>query len=145
MTCIAFDGVTLAADRKVDGRYNARKIIKLKKGGYLAAAGYLDDLIEVARWIDRGMKDADNPFGKLNGAKDGSHYLLVNEKGVPFMFTSPWLRPFRVTEKLIALGSGGDLALGAMAAGAPARKAVSIACRFDPDCGMGIDVVRVKP
>jgi hypothetical protein len=48
-----------------------------------------------------------------------------------------------MSEKKVAYGSGGDLALGAMAAGATAKQAVAIACRFDPNTGQGIDAVQV--
>jgi ATP-dependent protease HslVU (ClpYQ) peptidase subunit len=43
------------------------------------------------------------------------------------------------------VGSGGEFAMGAMAAGANARKAVSIACQLDYYTGKGIDTVKVKP
>lgn len=38
-------------------------------------------------------------------------------------------------------GSGKELALGAMAAGADAKKAAEIACEYDLYCGGGVDVV----
>lgn len=145
MTTIAFDGVSLAADRKVGGVNNARKIFKLKKGGYIAGAGYYDDLVEVARWIDAGMKDEACPFAGKHSIENESEYLYVDKAGNPHWLTSPWLRPVRITEKHVAMGSGGDFALGAMKAGANARKAVAIACQCDPESGFGIDVVKVKP
>lgn len=40
-----------------------------------------------------------------------------------------------------AWGSGADFALGAMAMGAGARRAVEVACELDVHCGKGIDVV----
>jgi hypothetical protein len=43
-----------------------------------------------------------------------------------------YCRPERVIEKFWAIGSGAKAALGAMHAGADARKACSIACRIDP-------------
>lgn len=39
-----------------------------------------------------------------------------------------------------ALGSGSDVALGALAAGASPRRAVEIACRFDLHCGPPVRV-----
>lgn len=146
MTTIAFDGATLAADRKVvgDGVANVRKIFKLKKGGFLAGAGAMDQLIEVARWIDAGMKDEANPFVGKHVIENESTYLYVDKAGLPYWLTTPWLRPVRIAEKYVALGSGGDIAWGALRAGASPRKAVSIAGERDIFTGLGIDVVKVK-
>lgn len=41
-----------------------------------------------------------------------------------------------------AVGSGADLAIGAMACGKTAREAVRIACRYDFKSGLGVDVVK---
>lgn len=146
ITTIAFDGTTLAADRKAagDGVMNVRKIFKLKRGGYLAGAGYMDQLVEVARWIDAGMKDTENPFTHKHGAENETDYLYIDKNGAPYWLTSPWLRPVRIAEKYVALGSGGDAAWGAMRAGATPRRAVSIAGERDVYTGSGIDVVKVK-
>lgn len=149
MTTIAFDADTgvLAADRKALGDWptRVRKIFKLKKGGYLAGAGLMDQCIEVARWIDGGMKDGDNPFTGKGAVENESVFLYVDKGGNPHWLTSPWLRPVRIVERYVALGSGGDTAWGAMKAGATPRKAVSIAIERDVMSGLGIDVVKVKP
>lgn len=143
MTTIAWDSKTLAADRNCGGCMNQRKIFKLKKGGYLAGAGVLDDIMEVARWIDGGMKESDNPFCGKHVIENGSVYLYIDKHGTAFLLSDPWLRLIKINEKFFAVGSGGEFAMGAMAAGANARKAVSIACQLDYYTGKGIDVVRV--
>lgn len=43
-----------------------------------------------------------------------------------------------------AAGSGADYAMGAMAAGKDAKEAVEIACRFDINCGLGVDVLMAE-
>jgi ATP-dependent protease HslVU (ClpYQ) peptidase subunit len=49
-----------------------------------------------------------------------------------------------VETEFIAIGSGGDLAMGAMGAGATARQAVEIAARFDCFTGGKIDEFRLS-
>lgn len=46
-----------------------------------------------------------------------------------------------ITMPYWALGSGADYALGALAAGADARRAAEIACAHNVQCGMGIDTL----
>ena len=43
-----------------------------------------------------------------------------------------------------AIGSGSEYALGAMAMGASAKRAVQIASRFDPSTGRGVTVAKVR-
>lgn len=145
MTTIAFDGKYLAADRRVGDGTRVKKIRVLRNGGYLAASGYLDDLIEVARWIDGGMRDETNPYRDVAPSDEGRNsFIYIDPRGRAHTLTHPWLRPVAVANRLVTFGSGGDIALGAMAAGASARRAVQLACRFDPRTGGGVDVVRVK-
>ena len=49
---------------------------------------------------------------------------------------------WRVEDGFVAVGSGRDYAMATMALGHTARRAVEIACRFDPGTGNGIDELR---
>jgi hypothetical protein len=49
-----------------------------------------------------------------------------------------------VTEPFWAIGSGGELALGALAAGASPERAVKISIQFDPNSGGKVHALRVK-
>lgn len=139
MTTVAFDGRTLAADRKMGGWMDACKIFKLKDGRYLAGAGYYDQIVEVVAWIDEGA----HPDKKPKLPEDEGSSLLLVEEGAAYWLTWPYLRTVLVRDPFVAIGSGGEFALGAMAAGANARKAVEIACRFDPHSGKGVHSVKV--
>lgn len=56
------------------------------------------------------------------------------------------LRPYKVHASFYAIGSGRRLAIGAMAAGASAKEAVEIACRFDTHSRGPVNAARVlKP
>lgn len=49
--------------------------------------------------------------------------------------------PFEIEEPFYAFGSGMDIAIGALAMGANAIKAVEIASRYSSHCGNGIDTL----
>lgn len=49
-----------------------------------------------------------------------------------------------VVKAFHAIGSGRGEALGAMAMGADARRAVEIASRLNVGCGLGVDVIRFR-
>lgn len=142
MTTIAFDGKTVAADRLVDEWMNVGKLFKLKDGRIVTGAGFYDQVVEVVAWLKRGGGESDRP-ALAEGEDQDSDILVIHPDGKAYWLTWPYLRPVLVRDKFIAVGSGAKLALGAMAAGADARRAVQIACRFDPASGKGVDSVRI--
>lgn len=133
MTTIAWDGKHLAADRRMGGWMTTGKVFPLKSGGMMSGAGYYDHLVEVAAWLDAG---GERP--KLS--EDDPSDIFVVEDGKAYFLTWPYLRKVEIQEGYYAVGSGSHFALGALAMGADARKAIEIASRFDPDTGHGIDV-----
>jgi len=48
--------------------------------------------------------------------------------------------PMEIKERFFGIGSGSDFALGALSAGAGLREAVKIACKFDANSGLGIQI-----
>jgi ATP-dependent protease HslVU (ClpYQ) peptidase subunit len=69
--------------------------------------------------------------GKGEGKTDGEqrfHFIMA--VGGELFDIGDDLSVCRTSDGLYAIGSGGDLALGAMAAGATPQEAVEIACRF---------------
>lgn len=144
MTTIAWDGKTLAADRQLGDWLNVGKIFKLKDGRVAAGCGNNFDAIrEIVAWLDAKSPPAKRPDIESRDAPD---MLIANAKGVLEWMTWPYTRGMVVREPFFSVGTGSDFALGAMASGCSARRAVAIACRFDPGSGQGIDTVRVvKP
>lgn len=53
--------------------------------------------------------------------------------------------PIPIEDKMYVAGSGGDIALGAMAFGASPEEAVKIASEWDVDTGLGVQVVLSDP
>lgn len=144
MTTIAWDGITLAADRKMGDRYNVQKIFKVPQG-WAAGCGDYDLVIEVVQWLCDGAdrNNLPNLPDKYREAVAPADIIVITPKGKVNWLTWPYMRFQPVTEKKVAFGSGSDFAMGAMAAGATAREAVAIACRYDSNTGQGIDAVKV--
>lgn len=90
-------------------------------------------------WIEGGCKKKDRPelsqmnFSALHVMPDGSAYFYINS----FNPSGP------VLDDYFAIGSGERYALGAMAMGANAFNAVSVALRLDPWTDGEINVLQM--
>lgn len=144
MTTVAWDGETLAADRKMGDRYNVQKIFPVPTG-FAAGCGDYDSVIEIVQWLRDGEPRDSVPVlqEKDDDGDSCAEVVVVDRKGRIDWLTWPYLRRIRLHERFVAIGSGEEVAIGAMAFGATARQAVAVACRYDPNTGQGIDSVRV--
>lgn len=146
MTTIAYDGKTLASDSQTtqDGIRLSNSAVKI------FARGVDDDwAIEgkrVAAFGIAGNLHAANDLRRAMSSFAGHHAGDPFEVGVTFAFIAiaedrtvfvggkysddnrSWVVEAQAP---VAVGSGGDFALGAMAAGVPAEEAVRIASKFD--------------
>lgn len=128
MTTIAYDGKTLAADSQstcgtISGR--AVKIAKNKAGFLVAGCGSYATVRWWMDWVLAGLQPDDQP----DHAEDAT-IIIVDPRGRARMFAEAAVSQTLPRRKW-AIGSGSDLALGAMAMGADARTAVKVACKFD--------------
>lgn len=141
MTVIAWDGKTLAADRRASLGNMHRTIHKLHRIGdcLCGSAGDSDMAQELLAWFRSGaepkefppsQRDKDNWVGLLVVRPDGD---LWRYERTPFPVVFP--------QQQFAIGSGRDFALAAMWCGKSAAEAVDIACRFDASCGNGVDTL----
>ena len=125
MTCIAWDGKTLAADRQGTSDSIAipvTKIHRIPSGAIIASAGSLERGLDLKRWYQEGSNPEKWPAYQKD---DDWNDLIVVDHGKIFHYEKlPVPQP--VESKFMAWGSGRDIAMGAMAMGADARKAVSI-------------------
>lgn len=139
MTTIAYDGRTLAADRRVSTSNGTRyapvtKLRRLPDGRLVGCGGSLNDGIQFVDWLlDSARKETrprlDESFRALVIDADGrlldyEQSLIPTEEGVPF-----------------AIGSGSAYARAAMACGKTAAEAVGVAERFDLFTGDGVDTL----
>lgn len=140
MTVIAFDGRTLAADKRAtDHRGKTSTTTKIHRapgGELLACVGDASVCAELLAWFVAGAEPVAFPQSARASVAD---LYVFGPGGVLCYCAGPY--PFTVECRHFAAGSGGDVAKGAMFMGADARKAVEAACSLRGDCGNGIDVL----
>jgi ATP-dependent protease HslVU (ClpYQ) peptidase subunit len=143
MTTIAWDGQSLAIDSQFTDaglRTVGIKARKLSDGTVLAFCGTAVAGYALVAWYEQGAEREKWPHCQTDNetsaclivAKDGQ--VAAFERGAPFAI--PCHEPF------MAWGSGRDYALGAMAMGASAEKAVRVAIKFDTSSGGRVRVFR---
>lgn len=146
MSVIAWDGETVVADRQmaVDGlRQTTSKLRRLKTGEVIGWVGGYENGLAVAQWYEDGADPERWP--ECQGDKeDWASLVVFRPDGSAIEFERLPIAQ-TVMEKFFAWGTGRDLAIGAMAAGADPRDAVAIANRYSTSCGLGIDIMRVVP
>jgi 20S proteasome alpha/beta subunit len=135
MTTIAWDGVTLAADRRISSgtiTYSTTKIRRTADGRLIGATGDYGVCSAMLDWLEHGgtrpqCQDSERWISALEIRPDGSCWMHNRD--------SRWC----VEDSFVAIGSGRDYAMAVMALGHSARMAVEIASRFDPGSGNGVD------
>jgi len=141
MTTIAWDGTTLAADRRISSgtvTYSTTKIRQTGDGRLIGATGDFGVCSEMLDWLDKGgtrpcCQDSERWASALEIMPDGACWMHNRD--------SRWL----VEDAFVAIGSGRDYAMATMALGYSAEKAIEIASRFDPGTGNGIDTLEQAP
>lgn len=143
MTCIAWDGKTLAADKRACYGVMICTVTKIERVNDLlvGAAGELTFCRQLIAWVRSGRDPKD--FPAIQSSKDDWQPLLVIETdGTPSLYErSPY--PIRYEQQHVAIGSGREFARAAMHLGCDARKAVEVACALDNGCGNGIDTLEL--
>ena len=136
MTTIATDGLTIAGDgarfrNEVLVASSARKVHRLSDGSLLGCSGESPDCVAFREWIEAGLssrRPKANSLSALHLLTDGSlFYYSERGPGVP-------------AEAPATLGTGAELAMGAMLAGATPARAVALASERDPYSGGTITV-----
>jgi ATP-dependent protease HslVU (ClpYQ) peptidase subunit len=139
MTVIAWDGETLAADRRAtSGGGIARTVTKIQKHGdvLIGVTGNWDVAAEMREWFKAGAVPADFPAK----ARDGDATLIViRRSGIETFIEGPYSMPLE--EEKAAWGSGRDYAEATMYLGGSAVQGVQVASHFQTDCGNGFDTL----
>lgn len=146
MTTIAYRSGVMAADTRA---YSGDKVpIGWKRKIHCLADGTLlgvsttsvggDALVR--RWVEAGCAEPTNDSLK----PESFSALMVRPNGEVFYACNnlEWSGP--LTAEFLAIGSGDQFALGAMAAGASAVKAIAIAIELDPWSAGEIAVLRLE-
>lgn len=149
MTTVVFKDGVMACDScySYNGAVDtlSRKIYRLKSGGLLGQSG-ANDGRELIKLFEHVRTPRHMPLlSKLLEIRLDFLGLLVLPSGAMFKIATTFVSPdnwdttlekedlgaWQVEMPFAAIGSGGDVAIGAMAAGRNARQAVAIACRYD--------------
>ncbi len=147
MTVIAWDGKTLAADKRACLGGLIRTTTKIFRAfdpvtsdGVLV--GYGGDAAcgeELLAWFKRGAKPEEYP--PLRKPEDWARLLVIGRGGtICFYENTPYPVKF-ARGQAFAIGSGRDFALAAMQCGKTAQEAVEVATVFDNGCGNGVDTL----
>lgn len=134
---IAWDGQTLAADRRCTRGGTVYAIRKLHRVGdiIVGLSGGSDFCQTLLSWFEAG-RPAD-AFPETQKHEDYACALFVHDGKVFTIDRSP--HPVEMLEPICAIGSGREVALGAMTVGATAVQAVAAASRWCDSCGNGVD------
>lgn len=134
MTTVAWDGITLAADRQMSlFRGSTTKIHRLVDGRLYGACGQLQDAVAVKEWLEKG--------GEKPKVTDNFHAIIVDQSMCYSMEDKLVLLPR--DRPMFAVGSGRDFAMAAMLLGKTAAEAILIAHQLDTDTGPQVDELQV--
>lgn len=143
MSVIAFDGKMVAADRRAVCQgvsTTAAKLFREPDGTILGYVGSLDEGLLRVEWYRDGADPEEFPEPLED---DDFTYLFVVKDGKFFRYERVPV-PIENEDDFCAFGSGGPVAMGAMASGASALQAVEAACRLVPGCGNGVTCFEVE-
>lgn len=142
MTCIAWDGTTLAADKRMTYGNTHMTVTKLHRvpQGIVGVHGGSSHGMAIVQWMRNGATRS--KFPKVDEADAAAHMILVTKSGKAYHLEGSAGPTFiRIEQERVAYGSGADFARGAMSIGFTAEEAVKVACSFDVYCGNGIDTM----
>jgi 20S proteasome alpha/beta subunit len=143
MTCIAWDGKTLAADKRACSGQMISVVTKIWRLGDVLFAGSGDPsfVYQMREWVRAGRVVADFPVSQRD-EDDWQPCLVIEADGTPSLYErTPY--PVRLENRFVAIGSGREYARAAMQLGHGALEAVRVACELDPNCGSGIDALEL--
>lgn len=140
MTVVAWDGRTLAADRRSNSNGLIGTVTKVRRIGPLlcAGCGEYSAILAMLEWIENGRVTADLPAAQ-NSKDDWACMLVID--GARILKYDRGHLPMHLEVPFYAVGTGRDFAIAAMHLGKSASEAVEIASLFQSDCGNGVDVL----
>lgn len=141
MTVIAWDGKTLAADKRSTYGGMICTVTKIQKvnGLLVGGAGEASFIGAMLEWIKGGRVAAE--FPSAQASKDDWQTVLVIELDGSTSLYERTPYPIRYEQPHIAIGSGREYARAAMALGFDSVRAVETAMLLDTGCGNGIDAL----
>jgi len=143
MTIIAWDGETLAADKRATYGGMICTVTKIFRVGALlvGGSGELPFVLAMVEWVRNGRAIEDFPTAQ-SSKDDWQPVLVIESDGTPSLYErTPY--PVRYEGGSVAIGSGREYARAALHLGAGSVGAVEVAIALDSNCGNGIDTLRL--
>ena len=141
MTCIVYRDGVLAADTLVvdetSAIYHAPKIYRLDDGSLIGAAG---NGREILTFLNCYLQNIEPPKDYEYTTFAG---ILVKPSGDVYYCETHDLID-QVMDEYLAIGSGRNIAYGALEMGASAEEAVRMACKYSIYCGLPITTLRLR-
>jgi hypothetical protein len=141
MTTIAWDGTTLAADKRATTSgmiFTVTKIFRVR-GCLVGAAGDFDRIMESIAWFAAGADPAKLPPHHRSN-DDFVGLLVIWPNGLIEKYERGPV-PYKIESPFFAIGSGRDFAMAAMHMGRNSVEAVEVALALDSGSGNGIDTM----
>lgn len=145
MSVIAWDGKTLAADKRATLGSLIRTTTKIFRHGdaLLAYAGDQSFGEQIKAWWIAGADPEKFPASQRD-KDDWAGLLVIRPRADPGLRIARYERtphPLFFEDETFAIGCGRDFAMAAMYVGKTAREAVEVAIALDSGCGNGIDTL----
>lgn len=144
MTCIAWDGKTLAADKRMSFGSEFATVTKIHRIDGMLVGWAGDSAIGRAMlaWARRGFSHDDFPASQRNRDDNGSLIVITQNTEILHYGVEPY--PMVIEDTTYTVGSGSPFAAAAMHLGCDAYRAVEVACALDVGCGNGIDTLEFE-
>jgi hypothetical protein len=136
MTTIAWDGKTLAADRRLvvgNKCYRAGKLYRFLDGSVAGFAGHAGQITQVVEWLANGEDPESAP------EVDDVRGIIASTSALLFVENTTLIPVDR--DQPVSVGSGEDYALVILRDGGSAEQAVLRAAEFDPFTGDGVETL----
>ena len=144
MTCIAWDGKTLASDKRASYGDMICTVTKIFRVGELlvGGSGELPFVSAMVEWIRQGRKISEFPAAQ-GSKEDWQPIIVIEADGTPSIYERTAF-PVRYEQQFVAIGSGREFARAAMHLGKSAAEAVQCAIDLNTGCGNGIDTLDLQ-
>lgn len=140
MTTLAFDGTTLAGDRRLTGHFimtSAAKIMRTPDHRLIGCAGGVTECRMMMEWLMKPKRNLDTlPDFQCDEDTSVQAIEIMQDGTIRAYEQGGW---FVVEGQNYAIGSGCQFAMAAMYCGKSADDAVRVASQFDPITGGGVD------
>jgi hypothetical protein len=140
MTVLAWDGRTLAADKRgnIYGlNFTCTKLFRVGPDMLVGVHGELCRGLQLVDWVRSGKDPQLHPHQD----KDDATFLLIIHRGGRIERVESTGFGITIEDKQWADGSGRDFAIAGMHLGLSAEDAVALASRFTNSCGNGVDTL----